>query len=352
MDVLERVRGSMLGMAVCDALGASVEFQPRGSFAPVLDLIGGGPFLLSPGQWTDDTSMALCLGDSLVSAGGFDAADQMQRYVGWYRRGEWSSRPGVCFDIGIRTARELQRFEGDGRPWSPETDRRNAPNGSLMRLAPVPLYYRSSLVDAIQYAGESSRTTHGGALCIDACRFYAALIVGALEGLSRDELTSPAYRDRCRGADLVTLEPEIEAIASGSYIGKPSSAIRSTGYVVDSLEAALWCFWKSRSFAHGALFAANLGDDADTVAAIYGALAGAYYGAPGSDQAEASTVSEPWAPGTGAVPYAVIEQQLDADAGLVAGTGSIPDRWVRQLALLEKIEAMSSALASGPPKDA
>ncbi|MDF1554076.1 MAG: ADP-ribosylglycohydrolase family protein, partial [Deferrisomatales bacterium] len=175
-----RFHGALLGLAVGDALGTTVEFQVPGTFEPVTDLVGGGPFHLAPGQWTDDTSMALCLAESLAERGGFDPADQMRRYLRWYREGVWSST-GKCFDIGTATRGALERFERTGEPYS-GTDPDAKGNGSLMRLAPVPLFFAADPARAIEFSGESSRTTHGAAVCVDACRYLGALIVGAVNG--------------------------------------------------------------------------------------------------------------------------------------------------------------------------
>ncbi len=169
MKPIERYRGSLLGLAVGDAVGTSLEFQPPGSFAPLDDMVGGGPFGLAPGQWTDDTSMALCLAESLIDRRGFDPVDQLQRYVRWYRDGHLSST-GRCFDIGNTVQDALLRFERTGEPYCGPTHRMSAGNGSIMRLAPVPLFYRANPREAIARSGESSRTTHGAAAAVDACR--------------------------------------------------------------------------------------------------------------------------------------------------------------------------------------
>jgi len=137
----KRFEGCLLGLACGDALGAAVEFQPPGSFLPLTDLVGGGPFNLAPGQWTDDTAMALCLADSLVRCNGFDARDQMERYCRWRDEGLWSST-GVCFDIGYTTAAALRRFEQNGDPYAGSTNPLTSGNGSLMRLAPIPMFYK------------------------------------------------------------------------------------------------------------------------------------------------------------------------------------------------------------------
>jgi ADP-ribosylglycohydrolase len=261
----------MLGLAVCDALGTTVEFQPPGSFVRVKEVTGGGPFQLQAGQWTDDTSMALCLAESLIERGAFDARDQMERYVRWWRRGHWSAT-GHCFDIGNTVSAALRRFEETGDPFSGSTDPRTAGNGSLMRLAPVALWWARDEVQAVHEAARSSRTTHGAPACVDACRYFAALLCGALRGCSKEELLAPRF---WRHGPLVSL---IEELRQGSFLEKEPPAIRGTGYVVESLEAVLWAFAKSTDFEDGALLAVNLGDDADTTGAIYGQIAGAYYG--------------------------------------------------------------------------
>jgi ADP-ribosylglycohydrolase len=273
-----RYHGALLGLAVGDALGTTLEFQPAGSFAPIQDIVGGGPFQLQAGEWTDDTALALCLAESLVLCGAFDAYDQMQRYVRWMDEGYYSVK-GYCFDIGGTTARALNRFKATDNPFA--GDRDGAGNGSLMRLAPVPLAFAATPVQAIQRAGDSSRTTHGAPQAVDACRYLAALLVGAVQGVSKADLLAPAYTPAQGIWEQPALHPEIDAIAAGSYKHKHPPDIRGGGYVVASLEAALWAFYHSESFREGCLLAVNLGDDADTTGAVYGQLAGAYYGSQG-----------------------------------------------------------------------
>ncbi len=273
----DRYRGALLGLAAGDALGTTLEFKPPGTFTPIGDMQGGGPFGLPAGAWTDDTSMALCLAESLVECGGFDPVDQMRRYVGWYRDGDHSST-GRCFDIGATVRDALERFERTGEPWSGSTDPRTAGNGSLMRLAPAPLFFASDPVHAVSRAADSSRTTHGAPEAVDACRLMAALIVTALDGVSKDDLLgATAVRDRAT-ASGDPLAPAIDEIAAGSFLRREPPDIEGTGYVVRSLEAALWALARSTSFEDGALLAVNLGHDADTTGAIYGQIAGVYYG--------------------------------------------------------------------------
>lgn len=274
-----RFRGALLGLAAGDALGTTLEFRPPGTFEPVEDMVGGGPFGLRAGQWTDDTSMALCLAESLMLRGRFDPVDQLTRYVGWYRNGRLSST-GSCFDIGATTRRALLRFELTGEPYPGETHERAAGNGSIMRLAPVPAFYaaRGEPREAVEASGRSSRTTHGARNAVDACRYLGALICGALLGATKDDLLSERYSPVAGYWEERPLAAEIEEVAAGSFKYREPPEIRGSGYAVRSLEAALWAFHRSDSFRDGALLAVNLGDDADTTGAVYGQLAGAYYG--------------------------------------------------------------------------
>ena len=283
MTPIERARGCLLGLAVADAVGTTLEFKPLGSFAPITDMIGGGPFNLLPGQWTDDTSMALCLAASLVEKG-FDLNDQMQRYVRWYREGYMSSN-GRCFDIGNTVRQALHQYQQTGNPIAGSTHPYSAGNGSIMRLAPVPIYYHRNPAAAITRAGESSRTTHGTTAAVDGCRYLAALIIGALQGEAKATLLSSLYSPDADYWQHQPLMPDIAKIATGSFKEKQPPDIKGSGYVVHSLEAALWAFYHSDNFREGCLLAANLGDDADTTAAVFGQIAGAYYGELGIPQA-------------------------------------------------------------------
>ncbi|MGD0624981.1 MAG: ADP-ribosylglycohydrolase family protein [Thermodesulfobacteriota bacterium] len=273
----DRYTGCLIGLAVGDALGTTLEFKRPGTFKPIKDMVGGGPFGLKPGEWTDDTSMALCLAESLIECKSFDPKDQMKRYLKWYREGYLSSN-GRCFDIGNTVRQALTRFEKTGDPFSGSTDPQSAGNGSIMRLAPVPMFYPGDSLQAIEKSGESSRTTHGAVAAVDACRYLGALIVGALNGTRKEDLLADHYSPVLGYWSQNPLMEEIDEIASGSFKRRDPPEIQGTGYVVKSLEAALWAFYKSKSFEEGCLLAVNLGDDADTTGAVYGQLAGAFYG--------------------------------------------------------------------------
>jgi ADP-ribosyl-[dinitrogen reductase] hydrolase len=277
LGALDRSRGALLGLAAGDALGAAVEFQPPGSFPPVTGMRAGGVHHLEAGEWTDDTSMALCLAESLVTCGRFDARDQMERYLRWYRQGHLASN-GKCFDIGTTTREALERYERTGEPFAGSPDPRRAGNGSLMRLAPVVIWHAGVPALAIEQAAASSRTTHAAPAAVDACRYFAGLLCGALAGLPKEVFLEP---DWCPEDGLWVIEPldrAVAGVAAGSFRHRAPPKVRAGGYVVDALEAALWAFHATDDFTTGALAVVNLGEDSDTVGAIYGQLAGAYYG--------------------------------------------------------------------------
>lgn len=266
-----------MGLAAGDALGTTLEFTHPGTFTPITDMVGGGPFDLKPGEWTDDTSMALCLAQSLIEKKGFDAVDQMERYCKWWKEGYLSSN-GKCFDIGNATQDALWDFLSSREPYCGSSDPHTAGNGSLMRLAPIPLYYtgvydNTGLPNVIKFAADSSKTTHAAATCVDSCIYFATLIWGALRGVSKEQLLSAKFAN----AELSHLHEEVMLVKNGSFRREPPE-IGSSGYVITTLEAALWAFNKSKNFRDGALLSVNLGGDTDTIGAVYGQLAGAYYG--------------------------------------------------------------------------
>jgi ADP-ribosylglycohydrolase len=280
VTTLDRYRGCLLGLAAGDALGTALEFEEPGSFAPLTDMVGGGPFNLKPGEWTDDTSMALCLAESLVTQKNFDPIHQLETYVRWWRDGHLSVK-GRCFDIGFTTRAAIARFQEHRQPYPGSTDPGAAGNGSLMRLAPAPLAFAGNPETAIYMAGQSSRTTHGAAECVEACRYFAALLLAAVSGMSKAQILNNNYEPAMAHFLRNPLTGKVSAIASGSFAVKEPPQIRGSGYVIHTLEAALWAFHSTDNFRAGALKVVNLGEDADTTGAVYGQIAGAYYGAEG-----------------------------------------------------------------------
>lgn len=290
----DRYAGSLLGLACGDAVGTSVEFRSRGSFLPVVDMVGGGPFDLAPGQWTDDTSMALCLAESLLACEGFDPNDQMTRYLKWWTSGYLSSTD-TCFDIGLTVRAALERFRHTGEPFSGSIHPQSAGNGSLMRLAPVALFYFPNIEQMVHFGAESSRTTHGAPEAVECCKLFAFLIGRCLADVPKLALLDAAC--------LSLKEPKVANLARKCYAAKSKQDVLGTGYAVASLEAALWCFDSTATFEAAVLAAANLGDDADTTAAIVGQLAGAFY-----------------------------------------GVGDIPNRWLERLYMRDEIKSTAEAL--------
>jgi ADP-ribosyl-[dinitrogen reductase] hydrolase len=261
--------GTLLGLAVGDALGAPIEFEARDSYIPITEMRAGGPFDLKTGQWTDDTSLALCIATSLIEHKEFLALDITNRFYRWFREG-YMSCTGNCFDIGNTTKAALLRFESSGEIFSGSIED-PATNGSIMRLAPIPLFFHRDLEKTIFLAGESSRLTHAPKSCIDACKALALLIHRALTNSNKDNVLT--YK---KGELDICIE--IEEILMGSYKDKSRSEISAKGQATSCLEAALWAFYHTNNFNDGVLLAVNLGDDSDTTGAVYGQLAGAFYG--------------------------------------------------------------------------
>lgn len=268
--IADRAQGALLGLTIGDAVGTTLEFKARDSYPMLTDMLGGGPFKLKAGEWTDDTAMALALADSLLASDTFDEADLMRRFVDWHERGEYSCT-GTCFDIGITTRQALSRFKQTGNPIAGSTDPMSAGNGSLMRLSPVAVRYCQDREMLRDVAARQSRTTHAAPEAVEACVAYAEVLADAIAGMPRTEV----LRSRSGYAG------GISAIMQGSWRRKSRSEIKSSGYVAHSLEAALWCVGRTSDYRSAVLLAANLGDDADTTAAIAGQLVGAVYGVSG-----------------------------------------------------------------------
>jgi ADP-ribosyl-[dinitrogen reductase] hydrolase len=253
-SVEDRAVGALVGLAVGDALGTAVEFKKRGTFPPVTDMRGGGVFGLNPGEWTDDTSMALALGEALLKDPALaDPATAMNRWVNWYEWGMYSHNDR-CFDIGNQTATALS-------DWSmsrslPEGDTESAGNGSIMRLAPAVIVNFNNTGLMLDVAQRQSDLTHRNPQCRLIAAKLASLMATLIVGQGDGEIP----------ADIAArAEPEV----------------KSTGYVVDTFEAAIWAFAPRDGFRNILLRAVNLGDDADTVGAVTGQIAGAAYGLSG-----------------------------------------------------------------------
>ena len=269
-DLKARFRGALAGLAVGDALGATTQDQAPGSFAPVEQVVGGGPLGLPPGAWSDDTAMALCLAESLLERGGFDARDQMQRYGRWQQQGHLSAT-GEALGITASTTRALALAKWQRKLFSGSHDPAHVDPEPLSRVAPAVMFFYATPQIAIHQACEQARTTGQAPLVLDCCRLFAAILYGALAGRPKAAIFYPEAEilDRSR------LRPLVAAIAVEATRAPP----KSVSARIDSvLHAALWAFHSTDTFRAGALRAANLGGSSDVITSVFGALAGAHYG--------------------------------------------------------------------------
>ncbi|ADP10122.1 ADP-ribosylglycohydrolase [Erwinia sp. Ejp617] len=264
---LDRAKGALVGLAVADAVGTTLEFLPRDQQF-VSDMVGGGPFQLKAGEWTDDTSMALCLAETYLDLGRLDLTGFRNRLVNWYRHGV-NSANGTCFDIGNATRYALEQYLLQGADWFGNTEPHSAGNAAIIRLAPAAIFQRHSLLRTLHDAEQQGRATHGALESLDASRLLARALCLLLNGADKRTVMAPA---------LCPFNARTALINAGEYQQKSREQIRSSGYVIDTLEAAMWAVWQTDNFRDAVLLAANLADDADSVAATAGQIAGALYG--------------------------------------------------------------------------
>lgn len=258
-------KGCFYGLAIGDALGAAVEFQERGTFPEVTGYRGGGVFNLNPGQWTDDTSMALALADSIAQTG-WSSRDQLSRYAEWREHGKYSVN-GACFDIGGTTNRAIDRFLAEDVLIA-ESDPIFSGNGSIMRLAPVMVAFSDIPTPIyVERLIQSSQTTHASDYSTESCVFLGLFLKELSERVDRVQAFFNAlYGTKCGKIPRKYFSDWINGDVDGS------------GFVLDSIKASLWAFMTSNSFEEAVLRAVNLGDDADTTGAVVGQMAGAYWG--------------------------------------------------------------------------
>lgn len=283
----ENVMGCFIGLAVGDAYGTTYEFKNRTQLPEKLpnSLIGGGPFNLKPGDWTDDTSMALCLAESIIEKG-WNPKDQMERYIDWWKKGH-NSVTGECFDIGGATSKGLSWFiMTEGKSFV--TDKNSAGNGVLMRLAAIPIVYSGNSIKVLNTCAFQSLMTHPSSQSIECSMLMGAIINKILCGEKDkrkilnfetlfDSNEKQAYKELLMAYECIPND-RIERIKRVEYDGLPSEKISGDGYCVTTLEAALWAFLSTDNFEDGLKKVVSLGDDTDTTGAVYGQIAGAYYG--------------------------------------------------------------------------
>lgn len=284
LKISSKILGGLLGVIVGDALGVPVEFVDRGTLTrrPVRNMTGFGTYNQPPGTWSDDSSLTLCLVESLCEFG-FDPHHAAQKFVKWLREGYWTPF-GVVFDVGGTTREAIANLE-KGIPAAeagPDDERSNG-NGSLMRILPVPLYfYKLSPTEIFHYVLTASRITHGHPRSQLACCLYSLLVKEILENGD----FHVAYHNVCKKAEELfrplPLGGELHHFSrflSEELAPVPEKDILSDGYVVNTLEAATWCLLNTTTFSDAVLCAVNLGGDSDTTGAVAGGLAGVFYGA-------------------------------------------------------------------------
>ena len=269
IKIRDRALGAFVGLAVGDALGAPVEFMSRDTFPYVTEMMAGGYFHLPAGAWTDDTAMALCLADSLFNYPDFDEQDLLNRFLKWLEHHENTST-GKCIGVGQNTLVVLGHYHRTGEVLAPRVKGRSDGNGALMRIAPVAVVNWSNQEKAREIASRQSRTTHKSILseqiCVAMVQILTSLISGQSWLASTNQIAS------------YEVETVISSVFQGSWKHKDRDKISSSGYVVDTFEAALWAVEKTSSFEEALIAAVNLGHDADTVGAVAGQIAGARYG--------------------------------------------------------------------------
>lgn len=277
----DRAKGALVGLAAGDAVGTTLEFLPRDQRF-VEDMVGGGPFALRPGDWTDDTTMALCLAETYLYRDRLDLSDFRNRMVNWYRHGV-NSVTGVCFDIGSATRYALEQYVKHGAEWFGNTDPGTAGNAAIIRLAPAAIFQRHSLLHTLYDAEQQGKATHGAVESLDCSRLLGIILHKLLNGADKHQALSP---------HICPFNARTALINAGEYKRKNREQIRSSGYVIDTLEAALWAVWQTDNFRDAILLSANLADDADSVAATAGQIAGALYGYSGIPQAWRERLTE------------------------------------------------------------
>lgn len=289
---MAKMKDGIYGLCVGDALGVPAEFRDRESLTknPVVDMVGGGFHNQPVGTWSDDSSMALCLAASIVETGGIHTNDIMKRFIDWYQHGEYSPW-GECFDCGHTVAKALFRYHaGTTAALCGGNKVADNGNGSLMRILPIvyalyPIYGMdlTSSGRAMEMIHKISGLTHRHPIAQSACGIYINIASRLIGGMNLEEAVNDGiqssldwYRRHERFSGALPVWEKIQNIDEFQRI--PEMEIKSSGYVADTLLAALWCLLNTDNYKDCVLKAVNLGEDTDTTAAVAGGLAGLYYG--------------------------------------------------------------------------
>lgn len=269
MNLEDKMLGSLFGLCVGDALGAPVEFKAKGTYPHISTYLPGGEFNLKAGQWTDDTSLALCIVDSINKKNEFDINHQAEQFINWWKNGYLSST-GFCFDIGNTTKASLQNILDSHNPLGGRVDN-PATNGAIMRLAPVPIYFYQNLNKTYHYSKLNTLITHGAEESIEASLLLSYIIHMALQGKSKNEILRFHHFEP-------KLYTKIALIKNGNFKSIDENILDGKGLAYNTLLSAVYAFYHFDNFIDGLIFCVNLGDDTDTVGAVYGQMAGSLYG--------------------------------------------------------------------------
>jgi len=280
-----KVLDGLFGVCVGDALGLPVQFAPRSERKkkPVADMTGYGVFNMPPGTWSDDSSLTFCLAESLCH--GYDLDDIADQFQKWLYKGHWTPF-GQAFDIGNSTGRSIRRLKnGVSSTNSGDSDEKSNGNGSLMRILPLVYFLEDAELDErFTITHKVSSITHAHPRSKIACGIYVAMAINILKG---ESLSSSYTNIKKTVKDYYTSDPykaelnHFQRILNGDISLLAEAEIGSSGYVVHTLEASIWCLLNFETYRDTVLAAVNLGEDTDTTAAVAGGLAGIYYGFDG-----------------------------------------------------------------------
>jgi ADP-ribosylglycohydrolase len=277
------IHGALFGVAIGDALGVPAEFTSRErlKLEPIKDFIGYKSHNQPPGTFSDDSSLTFCLAESLCN--GYDLNDLGNRFVQWRDHSHWTAG-GEVFDIGMTTHRAISRLKTGTRPsLAGDFDEGCNGNGSLMRIMPL-LFYIHNLELEKRYAiiKDVSSVTHGHIRSVIACFYYLEFALELLKGSDKQIAYVNAGRtvyDFIISKQIVQSEVDLFAPLLKDDITKQHiNSIPSSGYVMNTLKASMYCFMTTENYQDATLMAVNLGNDADTTGAVTGGLAGLYYG--------------------------------------------------------------------------
>lgn len=283
MPTKNDIKAALFGVAIGDALGVPVEFLSRETLEnnPVMDMLGYGTYNVPAGTWSDDSSLTFCLAEALTQ--GFDLQLIGQNFVRWYRKDYWTAR-GTVFDIGIATQAALIRLENGEHPANSGGQQENDNgNGSLMRILPLAFYvFHKPVHERYEAIKQVSSITHGHACAIIACFYYLEFARGLIEGYDKLEVYRNLQRNipgQLTELSIPTQEIQrFDRLLSDNILDLDAQLIQSSGYVLHTLEASIWCLLTTSSYPNAVLKAVNLGNDTDTTAAVTGGLAGLLYG--------------------------------------------------------------------------